>query len=94
MNIRGSFSRQVGIRPLDSRHSDCSDPKHWEIGLLPGEALVSGDLRVLTPDQLGRVKKKMLPIVNSGNLGAAEYLSCSDTSIGAKTAMMLYEIKI
>ncbi len=65
MNISGSFSRQVGIRLLDSRHSD---PKHWEIGLPPREALVRGDLRVLTPDQLGRVKNKMLSIVSSANL--------------------------
>lgn len=36
--------------------------------IIPGEALVRGDLRVLTPDQLARVKNKMLSIVNSGNL--------------------------
>jgi glutamate carboxypeptidase len=36
--------------------------------IIPGEALVRGDLRVLTPDQLGRVKNKMLSIVSSGNL--------------------------
>jgi glutamate carboxypeptidase len=36
--------------------------------IIPGEALVKGDLRVLTPDQLTRVKNKMLSIVNSGNL--------------------------
>ncbi len=36
--------------------------------IIPGEALVRGDLRVLTPDQLARVKNKMLSIVSSGNL--------------------------
>jgi glutamate carboxypeptidase len=36
--------------------------------IIPGEALVRGDLRVLTPDQLARVKNKMLAIVSSGNL--------------------------
>lgn len=69
MNIRGFFSRQVGIRLLDS---PALRPKHWEIGLLPGEALVRGDLRVLTPDQLGRAKNKMLSIVSSGNLSGTK----------------------
>jgi glutamate carboxypeptidase len=36
--------------------------------IIPGQALVRGDLRVLTPDQLARVKNKMLSIVSSGNL--------------------------
>jgi len=36
--------------------------------IIPGEALVRGDLRVLTPDQLAHVKNKMLSIVSSGNL--------------------------
>jgi glutamate carboxypeptidase len=36
--------------------------------IIPGEALVRGDLRVLTPDQLARVKDKMLAIVSGGNL--------------------------
>lgn len=36
--------------------------------IIPGEALVRGDLRVLTPDQLARVKNKMLSIVSNGNL--------------------------
>jgi glutamate carboxypeptidase len=36
--------------------------------IIPGEALVRGDLRVLTPEQLARVKNKMLAIVSSGNL--------------------------
>jgi glutamate carboxypeptidase len=36
--------------------------------IIPGEALVRGDLRVLTPDQLARVKNRMLSIVSSGNL--------------------------
>ncbi|MGA2348758.1 MAG: M20/M25/M40 family metallo-hydrolase, partial [Candidatus Sulfotelmatobacter sp.] len=34
--------------------------------IIPGQALVRGDLRVLTPDQLARVKNKMLSIVSSG----------------------------
>ena len=36
--------------------------------IVPGEALAMGDLRVLTPDQLARVKDKMVSIVASGNL--------------------------
>ena len=36
--------------------------------IIPAEALVRGDLRVLTPDQLARVKNRMLSIVSSGNL--------------------------
>jgi glutamate carboxypeptidase len=39
-----------------------------KVNIIPGEALVRGDLRVLTPDQLARVKNKMLAIVNSGSL--------------------------
>jgi len=40
--------------------------------IIPGEALVRGDLRVLTPDQLARVKNKMLSIVSSGNLSGTK----------------------
>src|SRR5580658_246656 len=36
--------------------------------IIPGEGLVRGDLRVLTPEQLARVKNRMLVIVTSGNL--------------------------
>ncbi len=36
--------------------------------IVPGEAFAIGDLRVLTPAQLARVKDKMVSIVASGNL--------------------------
>ncbi len=39
-----------------------------KVNIIPGEALAMGDLRVLTPDQLARVKNKMLSIVGGGNL--------------------------
>jgi len=39
-----------------------------KVNIIPGEALAMGDLRVLTPDQLARVKDKMQSIVSSRNL--------------------------
>ncbi len=36
--------------------------------IVPGEAIAIGDLRVLAPDQLARVKSKMASIAASGNL--------------------------
>jgi len=39
-----------------------------KVNIIPGEALAMGDLRVLTPDQLSRVKDKMLSIVGTRNL--------------------------
>jgi glutamate carboxypeptidase len=39
-----------------------------KVNIIPGEALAMGDLRVLTPDQLARVKDKMRSIVGTRNL--------------------------
>jgi glutamate carboxypeptidase len=39
-----------------------------KVNIIPGEALAMGDLRVLTPDQLARVKNKMQSIVGTRNL--------------------------
>ena len=39
-----------------------------KVNIIPGEALAMGDLRVLTPDQLARIKDKMQSIVSSRNL--------------------------
>jgi len=47
--------------------------------IVPGEALAIGDLRVLAPDQLARVKGKMASIVAGGNLpGTKAEITFSD----------------
>jgi glutamate carboxypeptidase len=50
-----------------------------KVNIIPGEALVRGDLRVLTPEQFERVKNKMMSIVGSGNLpGTKAEITFSD----------------
>jgi glutamate carboxypeptidase len=50
-----------------------------KVNIIPGEALVRGDLRVLTPEQFARVKDKMESIVGSGNLpGTKAEITFSD----------------
>ena len=48
-----------------------------KVNIIPGEALAMGDLRVLTPDQLARVKNKMQSIVAAGTFPAPKRRSHS-----------------